>query len=527
VRIVLKNPYYPISETPCPPLGLGFLAAALEGAGAEVKILDFVVYPYSREKLKRFLDSFSPHMAGITSVTMSFDRAAGIAKDVKEIDPEILTVMGGPHVTFCAMETMTSFPDIDFIAIGEGEETLVELAKEAVGARKWDRVKGLVYRNGPELVTTKKREVLADIDSLHMPSRHLFPLGRYRALGMPVSMTTSRGCPFKCIFCVGRKMVGSRVLYRSPEKVGDELEYLGQLDFHQINIADDLFTANRQHCINVCDKIIERNLNIEWTSFARVDTVSVEVLKKMKTAGCTSVSFGVESADPGILKTIKKGITTTQVLSAINMCNAAGILPQASFIIGLPDETPETLQKTIDFGRKIKEMGAAYGFHILAPFPGTDVRENIHTFDLNILTDDWQQYHANRAIVETSSVNRNMLDSIVMEWEDRFDQWLGHVEKLRKTGEASNEDAWILTRLEHTVLLYDLMMERTIETKGRWKNNGQKTSDALKTLVNKIADTTKYTRQQLFNTLTFAIDRNYLKHREDEINTWWNWIDFL
>ncbi len=527
MRVLLINPYYPISETPCPPLGLAFLAAALEKAGAEVKILDFVVYPYSREKLKRVLDRFSPDMAGITSVTMSFDRAAGIASDLKKINPDILTILGGPHVSFCAIKTMKSFPEIDFVVIGEGEKTLVELAKEADDARKWNRVKGMVYRNKTELVPTAKRAPIADMDSLPMPSRHLFPLGRYRALGMPLSMTTSRGCPFKCIFCVGRKMVGSRVRYRSPEKVVDELEYLGHLDFHQINIADDLFTADRQHCINICNEIIHRGLNIEWTSFARVDTVSADVLNKMKTAGCTSISFGVESANPGILKTIKKGITTGQVISAVNMCNDAGILPQASFIIGLPGETPETLQETMDFGRRLKEKGAAYGFHILAPFPGTAVRENIQKFDLEILTDDWQQYHANRAIVETASVDRSMLDGIVMEWENKFDQWLGHVEKLRKTGEASKEDAWILTKLEHTVLLYDLMMERIIETKGSWKNNGRQTSDALKTLVNRISGSTKYTRQQLYNTLTFALDRKYLKHRQEGGKTRWAWIDFL
>ena len=146
MRVLLINPFYPISETPYPPLGLAFLAAALEAAGVEVKILDLVVYPYSRRILESLLKDFKPQMVGITAVTMTFDNAIGVIKDVRRIDPEIQTVMGGPHVTFCAQDTLEDYPELDVIVLGEGEKTIVELVQAAKGKYRWDDINGIVYR---------------------------------------------------------------------------------------------------------------------------------------------------------------------------------------------------------------------------------------------------------------------------------------------------------------------------------------------------------------------------------------------
>jgi radical SAM superfamily enzyme YgiQ (UPF0313 family) len=178
----------------------------------------------------------------------------------------------------------------------------------------FEDIVGLAYRKDGQIVTNGVRPPGIDVNTLPIPARHLLPLGRYRTLGMAISMTSSRGCPFNCIFCVGRKMVGAKVRYRDPIKVVDELEYLAGLGFSQINMADDLFTANKKHCFAVCDEIMRRGLKTKWTSFARVDTVSLDVLKAMKTAGCSAVSFGVETGNKEILKTIKKGITLDQVV---------------------------------------------------------------------------------------------------------------------------------------------------------------------------------------------------------------------
>jgi anaerobic magnesium-protoporphyrin IX monomethyl ester cyclase len=470
MRVLLINPFYPISETPSPPLGLAYLAAALEQAGVQVKILDYVVYPYRRDALESVLEEFKPHVAGATAVSMTFDHARQILCDVKAIDPEILTVIGGPHVTFCARQTLQTFPELDVVVLGEGEETLVDLTRTVDDARNLDTVNGIAYRVGSEVRTTAKRKVIKNLDALPLPARHLLPLDRYRALGMPISMTTSRGCPYKCIFCVGRKMVGAKVRYHSADRIAAELQYLENLKFHQINIADDLFTANQNHCLAVCEEILKRNLEINWTSFARVDTVSEKLLSRMKAAGCTAVSFGIESANPDILKTIKKGITIEQVRNAVRICRRVGISPYASFILGLPGETPETIKETTDFAANLQQEGLAYGFHILAPFPGTEVREKKDELGIRILTDDWSKYDANRAVVETATVDRRMLDAVVVDWENQYDQYLGHINKSIQNGTATDDEIRQLKNLENTVTLYDLMMKNHIEENGSLQN---------------------------------------------------------
>jgi len=529
MRLLLINPFYPISETPSPPLGLAFLAAALETAGIEVRILDLVVHPYSREMLESLLNDFKPQMVGITAVTMTFDNAIKVIRDIKQIDPDILTAMGGPHVSFCARETLTDFAELDFIVLGEGEKTVVELIREANRGRNWERINGIAFRRGADIHYTPARELIQDLDTIPAPARHLLALGRYRALGMPISMTTSRGCPFKCIFCVGRKMVGARVRYRDPVKVVDELEYLNTLGFNQINIADDLFTANKQHCLAVCDEIIGRNLQLKWTSFARVDTVSEEILTRMKSAGCTAVSFGIESANPEILKTIKKGITLQQVADAVDICKRVGIIPHASFILGLPGETPETIKETMDFGEALKKVGLSYGFHLLAPFPGTEVREHSDLFNIKILTNDWSQYHANRAIVETPSVSRQMLDEIVTKWENEYNVYLDDIKCRIKKGQATEEESWEVNNLERIVLTYDLMMNAVIEKVGSWKaeKNPVSETEALATLAVRIKECVGSKKDLVDDTLNRAVEQKNLAYLQQNGRIQWRWVDYL
>jgi len=529
MRVLLINPYYPLSETPSPPLGLAYLASALSKAGVEVRILDLVVYPYSQSMLKALIEDFNPQVAGITAVTMTFDHAIGVLADIKRIDPDILTIMGGPHVSFCARQTLKAYRQLDVIGLGEGERTIVELVRTASNGRTWAEVKGIAYRNGTAICFTEKRQPIANLDDLPIPDRRLLPLGRYRALGMPISLTTSRGCPHKCIFCVGRKMVGARVRYRSVGKIVDELAYLNSLNFHQINIADDLFTANKNHCNAVCDEIIKRGLQLKWTSFARVDTISDAVLAKMKAAGCSAVSFGIESANPQILETIKKGITLKQVEDAVDMCRRAGIMPFASFILGLPGETPQTIKETMEFGNRLKKLGLSFGFHLLAPFPGTDVRENHEQYGIKILTDDWSQYHANRAIVETPAVNHHTLDEIVVKWEQEYDDYLADIKIRMAKKEATKAEIWEIENLERIVLLYDLMMENVIEKKGSWSHEGRpvSTQDNLQILSDRISAVVDAAPEILFDALGQALKQGNLKCTDLNGNIRWQWVDFL
>ena len=531
MRVLLINPFYPISETPSPPLGLAYLGAALEQAGAQVKILDYVVYPYRRGALASVLKEFKPHIAGATAVSMTVDHAIHILRDVKTIDCDILTVMGGPHVTFCAEHTLKTFPEVDVVVLGEGEATLVDLVNAVECSRSFDTVNGIVYRMGAKIRTTTKRIRIKDLDTLPFPARHLLPLGRYRALGMPMSITTSRGCPYHCIFCVGRKMVGARVRYHGADRVAAEMQYLAKLGFHQINIADDLFTANQNHCLAVCEEILHRNLEINWTAFARVDKVSERLLTAMKAAGCTAVSFGIESANPAILKKIKKGITVQQAQDAVRKCLRVGISPYASFILGLPGETPETIEETATFATELQQEGLAYGYHILAPFPGTEVREQSDRLGIRILTDDWSRYDANRAVIETQSVDHKMLDTVVIDWENKYDQYLGQICNNIQNGIATEDEIRQITNLENTVTLYDLMMKYQIEKYGELASpagdcmiNKEK---GLEILLDRIKGPSDSDTQVLQTALQQAVENGDLELNESEDAVRWKWRSFL
>ena len=529
MRVLLVNPYYPIDETPSPPLGLAFIAAALETAGCIVKICDYVVYPYSRKLLAEEIAAFKPTLLGLTAVTMTFDNAMEVVSAAKGIDPAIITVMGGPHVTFRAEATLAEHPELDCIVLGEGEETVAALAHAIENNRDWHAIQGLAFRDGQEVVHTGHKPPGIDVDTLPLPARHLLPLGRYRALNLSISMTTSRGCPFKCIFCVGRKMVGAKVRYRDPVKVVDEMESLAAYGFSQINLADDLFTANARHCTAVCNEIINRGLRVKWTSFARVDTVSAAVLEKMKAAGCTAVSFGIETGSPAILKTIRKGITLDQVVAAVEHCTRAGLQPHASFILGLPGETEKTLQETLTFGARLEKLGVAYGFHLLAPFPGTEVREQCNAYDIRITTNDWRRYHANRAIVENSGICPEILDKVAADWMKRFDLWLGDVEKRMAVGKARPNEAAQVTNLKRTVLIYDLMMGRLLEQFGCQPPDGDADSGLgrLTGLAETLAAHVKNSPEEITDTLNHTLQAGFLVWKEKNRQTCLQWVDTL
>jgi len=529
MRALLVNPFYPIDETPSPPLGLAFIAAALETAGVEVKIHDYVVFPYSRDRLAAEIKTFRPTVLGLTAVTMTFDAAAAVARDVKAVDPAVVTVIGGPHVTFRAEATLNEHPELDVIVLGEGEETIVALIHALEKGTRWHTISGLVYRDGPEIVHTGHKPPGIDIDTLPLPARHLLPLGRYRALNLSISMTTSRGCPFKCIFCVGRKMVGPRVRYRNPVKVVDEMETLAAYGFPQINLADDLFTANARHCSAVCDEIIKRRLKVKWTSFARVDTVSAEVLEKMKAAGCTAVSFGIETGSAAILKTIRKGITLDQVVAAVKLCTRAGLQPHASFILGLPGETEATLQETLDFGKRLEALGVAYGFHLLAPFPGTEVRDRCDDYDIRIATNDWRQYHANRAIVVNRGIRPEVLDEVATGWKKRFDLWLDDVERRMARGKAQPEEADQVVNLKRTILIYDLMMGSRLERCGcrPADEDGDAKQAHLTQLAQTLAAHVDNPENEIADALNQTLQAGFLVWKEENGQACLRWVDYL
>ena len=512
MKVAIINPPSPLEEAPSPPLGVCYVAGACLQAGCEVRIFDFLVCKYTPEKLKDAIDAFQPDVIGSTSVTMNFKAAADIITTAKRHNPAIITMMGGPHVSFDWQNTLAAYPEIDLIVLGEGEQTLQELLSCIRDRETWKTVPGLAFRQDGRIVTTGPRAFITDLDSLPVPARHLLPMSRYLALGFPVSIITSRGCPNQCIFCLGRRMVGHKVRYRSPKLVVDEIEDILSYGFTRINIADDLFTSNKERVAAFCDELKRRSINITWTAFSRVNTVDPEVLAMMRHAGCDCISFGIESGNPEMLKRVKKGITLDQARRAVAYCKEAGIGAHASFMVGLPGESPSTINDSSVFA---ESLDIDYGYHLLAPFPGTTVREELPSFDLTILSDDWNLYDANVPVVCTSQLSPDQMAAFVKSYEDKHRQiWDEMVAKV-DSGDCTDYEYLRVAGFERMQLVFKLLNTDLIEEHGAIAD--------FDTLCARITQATGMKPGLVAETLTLLSQAGYLKTSTAPDRASWYW----
>jgi len=433
MRILLINPPYPMSECPTIPIGLGYVAAVLEKNRHEVRILDYLVSRYSEESLARCMAEFKPQAVGVTSVTMTYPASSKMLNACKEIDPDIVTVIGGPHVTFCVEETLREAPWIDILVRGEGEYTMLDIAN----GKKLSEIQGIAFREDGKTVITEDRPWIENLDELPLPARHLFPVSKYRAFSGRCSLISARGCPFNCIFCVGHRMVGRKPRLRSPKAVVDEIQSMMDLGFGAVVFDDDLLTMNHKHLNEVCNEIINRNLQVPWGAFSRVDTINREILTKMKQAGCTGLLFGMESGNQEILDRARKKITLEKAREAVALTKEVGLGCLCSFIAGLPGETPQTLMQTYKFA---KEFGVPWGFHVVAPFPGTELREKAAEYEITILTNDWAKYDANRAVCRTKDVGPQEIAEILRKYFGDIKGYITYREIQAKEGKLSETE---------------------------------------------------------------------------------------
>ena len=497
---------YPLEEAPSPPLGLTYAAAACEAAGATVRIFDYIVSKYSPGKLHAALDAFKPDVVGAGPVTMNFPDAARILRDAKQHQPSLITMMGGPHVSFDIERSFRVLPELDLVVVGEGEQTMMELAPVIADRDAWSGIRGIAFREGDEIVTTDQRDLIEDLDSLPLPARHLLPISRYQALGYPVSIITSRGCPNKCIFCLGRRMVGYKGRFRKASLVVDEIEHIISLGFTRINVADDLFTANKERVRELCKEIKRRGVNFGWTAFARVNTVDLETLAVMRDAGCDCVSFGIESGNPETLKRVRKGITLDQVRKAVACCKDAGILTHASFMVGLPGDSPEILEETSRFAQ---ELDISYGYHFFAPFPGTTAREEIENYDLTILTDDWKQYDANRPVVRTSKLSPEQMISFVAKYDRMHAELWEDTERRVQEGTCTDHEYLLVLGRRKMNLVYKVLSEDIIEETCCTPKDGL---DPVELLSASIADRTLTDGAFTLKVIRSFFDAGFLRH---------------
>jgi len=512
MRTLLIMPPYPITEFPTIPMGMAYVAAALRQKGKEAQIEDFLVGQYSKEKLQRRIEEYQPDIVGITSVTLNYPAASAILKDVKDINDNIVTIFGGPHVTFSVNETLAEAPWIDIIARGESDYTLVDITNGI----PLNEIQGIAFKNNGEVTITPTRPWLENLDELAEPARDLFPVSKYRALGNECGLISSRGCPFGCSFCVGHKMVGRRGRFRDPKLVVDEIENILELGFKTVNIVDDLLTVNKEHVYAICAEMMARKLNIGWTAFSRVDTVSKDLLATMKEAGCFFILYGVESGNQEILNKAHKKITPQKTVEAVELAREAGIRTLASFIIGLPGETKETLAETVSFA---KSLNTHYGFHLLSPFPGTEVRERAQEWGLRILTNDWSKYDANEAIVETDGASADDLMNIDCQYKEDVDRYIARIEELQKEGKDPDYEGIHIKDQKRNSIAAILLQSDIIENLGTLENE----SDSIHHLAGELADYIPYSPDDIEPAVKEMIAEGLLTHETSPKGVVWNW----
>lgn len=335
------------------PLGLGYLGAVLQKEGHQVRIIDGFTLDYSLKQFQAEIESFDPQLVGITSTTPAIPQSYKLSKRVKKIDPEMVTMIGGPHVTFTPQQTLKECPSLDIVVRGEGEETIKELATALDQGDSWDPIQGITFRKDHHLKSNPSRPFIEDLDQLPYPAYHLLPMEQYEREGRQYGMVmTSRGCPFNCSFCSSSKLFVKHWRARSSLNVVGELEMLKK-DFgiKEVGFMDDTFTLNANRAKKICDLMIQKDLNLDWTCSSRVDTLDESLLRKLKQAGCHTIYLGLESGTQETLDRIGKGTTLNQGKKAVDLARKVGIEVLRSFILGIPGESLSHIKKNHCLGQ--------------------------------------------------------------------------------------------------------------------------------------------------------------------------------
>jgi len=383
------------------PLSLAYLAAMLEQAGYEVSILDAPMESnkleplgddlyrigMSNEELAKEIARREPDLVGITCLsTPRFPNVVEVSRIVKKLDPSTPTVVGGAFPSSIP-EFILKTPTIDYVIVGEGEHTFLELVKSLENkAKGFSHIDGLGFKMDGSIFVNPKTHFIDDLDSIPFPSRHLLNIEKY--VGKPrigygkvkrqTSIITSRSCPFRCTFCDIHKVWGLKWRARNPKNVVDEIEHcITEYNMTEFSFEDDNFSIDRKRVEAICREMIQRKLDVTWNcpNGLHVNTLNADLLKSMRRAGFYACGLGIESGDPYILhEVMKKNISLERIRNVVSDCASLGIYVLGYFVIGMPGETRESIMRTIRFAKSLdlKEVGVA----IATPFPGTSLYED-------------------------------------------------------------------------------------------------------------------------------------------------------
>ena len=408
LKICLVNPGK-LSKTQ-PPLALAYLAAYLRKYGGynyEIKIAD----ENAGENIFKVIKNFKPHIVGITATTFQIARASEIASYTKKEDKNILTIIGGVHVTALPEFTLRT-TDFDIAVIREGEETFRELVDKFISREgvfsleDLKTIKGIAYKRDGIFIN-EERGFIENLDNIPFPARDLLDMDFYLQPGIVIkafpplssaTIITARGCPYDCIYCGNPYLYKRKVRFHSPERMVSEVEYLvREYNVKSFYFVDDILTLNKKRIRRFCELLIEKDLykSIIWSCQGRANLVTekdLELYKLMKRAGCIQLEFGFESGSERVLGFLKNhSVTVSQNQVAINIIKKLRMRIIGYFMIGTAGETKEEMLETQDFINKNLNTLDSFQIGYTTPYPGSKLWD-LYSVDKNVTEKLWEEY---------------------------------------------------------------------------------------------------------------------------------------
>lgn len=406
------------------PFFLAYATSVLEEDGFDVLLVDAVPEKLSEEEFVKRIENFGPDLVLLEVSTISIDVDLAIVKKIREkLGKSVKIALAGLHEFMYYPEFLDEQKDVDFVLIGEYEYILRDLVR-ALDKREKDfsSIKGLIWRDSfGKAHSNGRREPIKDLDELPWPARHFLPMYEYHdepgSIPRPsVQMWSSRGCPFKCVFCAWPQIMYGENKWRarSISDTVDEMEWLvKEWGFASVYFDDDTFNINRKRTIEFAEEVRRRNLKVPWAIMARADLMDREVLVALQRAGLASLKYGVESASQRLLDNCGKKLRIERVKEAVKMTHELGIKMHLTFMFGLPGETMETARETIALALELAPDSVQ--FTITTPFPGSKFYYQMEQ-EGKILTKDFSKYDGFRsAVIRTDNLTPEQLMDIVRE----------------------------------------------------------------------------------------------------------------
>jgi len=426
-RVMLITPPYHCgvveSAGRWPNLAFIYMAGELRRAGFDVVIYDAMSLFHGYEEIQAELESVRPKYVGTTAITATINECAKLLTLAKELDPTVTTIIGGVHPTFCYEEVLKDHGSVvDFCVIGEGERTLPDLLTALSRGGDVSKVLGIAYLEGETVVKTPSRPLLADLDSLHpawdMINWNDYPLYFIDDAHVAI-LSSSRGCIYSCSFCSQHKFWGGTYRERDPVKFTDEIEMLHrEYGINTFFIGDEFPTRNGERWEQILDILIRKSLPVHILMETHVGDIlrDAGILWKYREAGILFIYMGVEAAAPGRLETFKKNISFEQSREAIRLIKEQGMITESSLILGLPDETRESIRDTLELA-KIYDADYMH-FLMIAPWPYADLYEELKPF---VEEFDYSKYNLVAPIVKPHNMTRDeVFDAVLRCYRDYY-----------------------------------------------------------------------------------------------------------